>query len=517
MKIVYPAHKEENNIDNEWSNFLMGGGGGYCEREEGSSQPMRHINKYNKNGTYKNTNKSNNTNLNDACKKKIIETITTTPQYSSQNENDTKYDCQCDSLVATPVDTNEMETKKQIPCPSYASYNAYHADTSCKKKYNKYTKSQHNYDNDDNVNDDDNANDDDNVNDDDNDDDTVAKAPAVPTCSPIYISTKTKISFLNTPIDIKKVFWDIPIMPYASQRSGIIKKQIKFSCTTKEELEEIEAHTQKEIDKSDGFIETQIIEHIDNPDGRIKFKDHRKINIGLSKKDILNCRSKKKRAFFNCFVLIIRVEDENSPPQARIFKEMHIKVFNTGKLEIPGIQHDDSLQNVIDILIRTLKTILGEHIDCKKNNYETVLINSNFNCGFYIDRDKLYNILKYEYRINSNYDSCSYPGIQCKFFYYVGRNNNTDDHQRHIQNGQQPTTDLTDYIEISFMIFRTGSVLIVGKCEDYVLHDIYDFIKELFRVEFLNIYSHIIQPDHDNVKKHVPKLRTRTIVNVNSS
>jgi hypothetical protein len=324
-------------------------------------------------------------------------------------------------------------------------------------------------------------------------------------------------------------------MPYASQCSGIIKKQIKFSCTTKEELEEINAHTQKEIDKNDGFIETQIIEHIDNPDGRIKFKDHRKINIGLSKKDILNCRSKKKRAFFNCFVLIIRVEDENSPPHERIFKEMHIKVFNTGKLEIPGIQHDDSLQNVIDILLRTLKTIVGDHIDCKKNNCETVLINSNFNCGFYIDRDKLYNILKYEYRINSNYDSCSYPGIQCKFFYYVGRNqdaataaaaaadhhnhnhtknqNGQKNKQRHIQNGQQPTTDLTDYIEISFMIFRTGSVLIVGKCEDYVLHDIYDFIKELFRVEFLNIYSHIIQPDDDNVKKHVPKLRTRTIIN----
>jgi hypothetical protein len=345
----------------------------------------------------------------------------------------------------------------------------------------------------------------------------------VPTCSPIYISTKTKISFLNTPIDIKKVFWDIPIMPYASQCSGIIKKQIKFSCTTREELEEIEAQTKKEFDKNESFIETQIIEHIDNPDGRIKFKDHRKINIGLSKKDILNCRCKKKRAFFNCFVLIIRIEDENSPPDARIFKEMHIKVFNTGKLEIPGIQHNDSLQNVIDILIRILKTIVGEHIECQKDNCETVLINSNFNCGFYIDRDKLYNILKYKYRINSNYDSCSYPGIQCKFFYYTGKgggcntlnedSNNIDSKPDIVQNGQQPTTNLSDYIEISFMIFRTGSVLIVGKCEDYVLHDIYDFIKEMFRVEFLNIYSHIIQPEDEAVKKHVPKLRTRVIVN----
>ena len=333
----------------------------------------------------------------------------------------------------------------------------------------------------------------------------------VPKCSPIYISTKTKISFLNMPIDIKKVFWEIPIMPYASQSPGIIKKQIKFSCTTKEELDEIELLTHKEMDQRTSFVETQIIEHIDNPEGRIKFKDNRKINIGLSKKDILNCRCKKKRAFFNCFVLIVRVEDENSPVESRTFKEMHIKVFNTGKLEIPGIQHDDSLQNVVNILIRVLKGIVGEHIDYQKNKCDTVLINSNFNCGFYIDRDKLYNALKYEYRINSNYDSCSYPGIQCKFFYHIDDRTNPSASAL-IQNGQQPTTDLHEYIEISFMIFRTGSVLIVGKCEDYVLHDIYRFIKEMLRVEFKNICSHVINTE-DVVKKHVPKLRTRVIVN----
>ena len=345
----------------------------------------------------------------------------------------------------------------------------------------------------------------------------------VPKCSPIYISTKTKISFLNMPIDIKKVFWDIPIMSYASQSPGIIKKQIKFSCTTKEELDEIELLTQKEINKRTSFVETQIIEHIDNPDGRIKFKDSRKINIGLSKKDILNCRCKKKRAFFNCFVLIVRVEDENSPADSRTFKEMHIKVFNTGKLEIPGIQHDDSLQNVVNILIRILKSIVDENIYYQKNKCDTVLINSNFNCGFFIDRDKLYNILKYKYRINSNYDSCSYPGIQCKFFYrihnrYVNKYCDGYEHVIHpgasalIQNGQQPTTDLNEYIEISFMIFRTGSVLIVGKCEDYVLHDIYDFIKEMLRIEFPHICSHVINTE-DVMKKHVPKLRTRVIVN----
>jgi hypothetical protein len=72
--------------------------------------------------------------------------------------------------------------------------------------------------------------------------------------------------------------------------------------------------------------------------------------------------------------------------------------------------------------------------------------------------------------------------------------------------------DSKQYIEISFMVFRTGSVLIVGKCEDYVLHDIYAFIKELLRVEYSNVGSHIINHE-DTIKKHVPKLRTRVIVN----
>jgi hypothetical protein len=496
MKTVRIACKNETNIDNDWTNFLMG----CCDRDEDSEMTMRRDDKYNRNGTYN----RNNSAVNNPCKKKITSATTSSPYTTNQCDQSNS-----DDINDCNDSTRANETENMQSC---------HDKTTCK-----YSECESIYRNDNGDKSDSGDGDyGDNSNSTRSDDAVIAAPPVhqVPTCSPIYISTKTKISFLNTPIDIKNVFWDIPVMPYASQCPGIIKKQIKFSCSTKEELEEIEAHTQKELDKNDGFIETQIIEHIDNPDGRIKFKHHRKINIGLSKKDILNCRSKKKRAFFNCFVLIIRVEDENSPPGARIFKEMHIKVFNTGKLEIPGIQHDDSLQNVIDILIRTLKIVVGEHIDCKKDNCETVLINSNFNCGFYIDRDKLYNILKYKYRINSNYDSCSYPGIQCKFFYYIGRNHDYDGdyktnqiNKSHIQNGQQPAANLSDYIEISFMIFRTGSVLIVGKCEDYVLHDIYNFIKELFRVEFLNIYSHIIQPEDDVVKKHVPKLRTRTIVN----
>ena len=314
-----------------------------------------------------------------------------------------------------------------------------------------------------------------------------------PVCSNIYISTKTKISYLNTPIDIKKVFWSIPISPYSTPNECIIKKQIKVSTTDPKELEEI-----KELLKNEKYYQEQEIEHIDNPEGRIKFKVQLKVNVGLCKKDILNYRCKLKRAFFNCFVLIMRIKDHTGDA----FKEMHIKVFNTGKLEIPGIQTDESLTHVLELLISILKPIVGSHINFIPDKCETVLINSNFNCGYFINRDKLYNILKYKYRINSNYDACSYPGIQSKFYYIPGND---------IQTGQQtPMGENPKAYEISFMIFRTGSVLIVGRCDEPVLYCIYDFLKKLLETEYPEIGNqlNIIQP-----KKHNVKLR-RKIINV---
>jgi hypothetical protein len=323
-----------------------------------------------------------------------------------------------------------------------------------------------------------------------------------PICSNIYISTKTKISYLNAPVDIKKVFWSIPISPYSTPQECIIKKQIKVSTTDPNELKEI-----KELLKNEKYYHEQEIEHIDNPEGRIKFKVQMKINIGLCKKDILNYRCKLKRAFFNCFVLIMRIKE----PASDIFKEMHVKVFNTGKLEIPGIQSDESLTHVLNLLIDILKPIVGDDIGYIPDKCETVLINSNFNCGYFINRDKLFNILKYKYRIHSNYDSCSYPGIQCKFYYIpeLGEENQTGQKPNPSMSSSCPYPYSIETInEISFMIFRTGSVLIVGRCGENVLYCIYNFLKKLLEAEYPEIGNqlNILEP-----KKHNTKLRKKTI------
>lgn len=310
----------------------------------------------------------------------------------------------------------------------------------------------------------------------------------IPKSTELYISTKTKISYLNREIPLQEVFWKIPILEYFKPEIGFVKKQIKFNFINKEDVDFME-----EKIKNEKNVEQNIITQIVNPEGRIKFKDIRKISIGLCKKDIISYRTKKKSAFYNCFVVIMRILYN------KIFREIHIKVFNTGKLEIPGIQNDELLKVVLEKLVSMLKPILNDYdLNYIENKTETVLINSNFNCGYYINREKLFDILKYKYKINSSYDPCSYPGIQCEFYYNKEIENNTG--QQTIINLNNEELNTSNILKISFMIFRTGSVLIVGKCEEKILYDIYNFIKNILLEEYVNIMTCNIE-DNNEVKK----------------
>ena len=135
-----------------------------------------------------------------------------------------------------------------------------------------------------------------------------------------------------------------------------------------------------------------------------------------------------------------------------------------------------------------------------------MLINSDFKCGYYVNRDNLYNVLKYKYKINCNYDPCTYPGIQCVFYY---------DPRLEKQNGMMPPDYVcnkklkktkqdeqnANFTLVSFMVFRTGSVLIVGKCSEEVLYSIYGFLKELFESEYSNIIGNC--DDENDIYKEI--------------
>ncbi len=339
----------------------------------------------------------------------------------------------------------------------------------------------------------------------------VASTEIAPTPSSLCISTKTKISFLNTDnIDISSLFWNVPILPYYLPGEGIIKKQIKLSSHNPTETEDID-YELSQVRSRNEYCEETIIDNINivdevTPGASNKYKMSRKVSIGLCKKSIANQTNKQKRAFFNCIVLILRIHMER---EVVPYKEIHVKIFNTGKMEIPGIQNDDMYHGVIDLIIRTLRECgvmgnKGETLTCFNEKSETVLINSNFNCGFYINRDEMYSLLKYKYRMHCNFDSCSYPGIQSKFYY------DTTLGDSQTQTGVLPKHK--NYLEISFMIFRTGSVLIVGKCESNILFEIYEIIKRILVEEYKKVCNSDIQSCDKFVKKEkVVKYKTSYI------
>jgi hypothetical protein len=339
----------------------------------------------------------------------------------------------------------------------------------------------------------------------------IMDSSETPKAGEIYISTKSKIAYLDREIDLKDVFWKIPVVRYASPQNGVIKKQMKFNSTMQEEVDYIQQCVKKEL-----YVDQHIITSINNPTGRIKFKDIRKISIGISKKDIMSYRCKRKSAFYNCFVMILRIRIQNA------FKEFHIKVFNTGQLEIPGIQTEEIFEEVLKNIKLTLQPYVSEELNYNQKS-ETVLINSNFNCGFFINREVLYDILKYKYNIQCIYDPCSYPGIQCKFYYNPNVEIQTGSQISDGPGEKEKVKEKSSNKEkkkckngvkaVSFMIFRTGSILIVGMCEEYVLYCIYEFLKKLLINEYTTIRQLGVQ-DSDIVssKDKKKKVRRKNII-----
>ena len=220
-------------------------------------------------------------------------------------------------------------------------------------------------------------------------------------------------------------------------------------------------------------------------------------------KTLLLFARKKKGAFYNCFVLILRIWTGIT------FKEIHVKVFNTGKLEIPGIRDENTLLKALDLIIKILQPYKEKLLCYKPESIQTVLINSNFSCNYYINREKLCSILKYKYYINVIFDSCSYPGIQCKFYY----NKNNIKHEgicrcKNKCNKKGSGQGEGQCKEISFMIFRTGSVLIVGNCTEKILNIIYIFLKGIFKEEYEEI---AIEGDTNKAPKKKKRVRKKKI------
>lgn len=340
-----------------------------------------------------------------------------------------------------------------------------------------------------------------------------------PLCGDLIISTKTKKLYLNrTQINVIDIFWKLPIVPYWTNSTGIIKKQTKVTCQTPEEVIDYMEKRDQEY-----YYKEKIIKQIDNPNSKkTKFKDERKITVGMGSKELLNCRMKdKKSAFYNCFALVFRILDERT----RDFREIHVKIFNTGKLEIPGVVDEYLLECAKETVLNSLSPYFEEestplmYEDCPD---EHVLINSNFNAGFYIDRVALSRILRGpKYRLDTSYDSF-YPGVKTLFYFNHKYGFDKDKQKGHIEEEDcqlklQDLIQSNKYTKVTFIVFRTGGCLVLGGCSEEMIRYVYSFVRDILREEYHNIYTDIDEGSAANAllaneKKNKEKIRKRKII-----
>jgi hypothetical protein len=345
------------------------------------------------------------------------------------------------------------------------------------------------------------------INDENDDDDEEPTRKS----SELYISTKTKKPFLNTTekIDIYSLFWKIPIIEYWIPQEGVIKKQMKVVCNTEEETEILENHKKTAYYVKDRKITKQT----ENTNRKRKYKDERKISVGLCSKDVLNCRSKEGGgAMYNCIAITLRFRNASMR-----FIEVHIKIFNTGKLEIPGVIDMDLYERIKIFLLGILAPHFLPHVlEYLPPTSDNVIINSNFYVGFNVDRDILHNILRSDkYKMDTIYDACTYPAVKSRFYFYNDYGFDKEKQRgivREEDNGMKTAEILKSdkYTKVSFMVFRTGSCLIVGNCTEEILYFVYEFVKDMLHVEKQHIYVDG-EEITESTKTQATKLRKRKI------
>jgi hypothetical protein len=330
----------------------------------------------------------------------------------------------------------------------------------------------------------------------------------------LTISTQSINAKLNNVgnIDINAMYWALEVMPYNRRAEGVIKKQIKVQCNTPEELIAFKARLEQfpshELTK---------VEHIDDPGGAARFQYVAKLSIGLANKEVQAHRAQQRDAFFNSFTMVLRVRYQGE------FKEITAKVFNKGIMSLPGMLDMELRENTLSLVDRVLgetstsaSPSLAQPLAHRPETISDVMVNSNFWCGYGLDRDKVVELMRGKYGLEASYDPSEYPGVICR--YYHSQTGET--------HGRCPCNPVCSTLQIgnkkaagrrpgecqkmTFMLFRTGSVLIVGRHNNEILHKVFRFVLKILQDDrkLLESEGAVDRPNKRDVRK---KPRRRTV------
>ena len=182
-------------------------------------------------------------------------------------------------------------------------------------------------------------------------------------------------------------------------------------------------------------------------------------NKGASSKNKRKSRNpdKQRKSFFNQVTLHVFCE-----------KNVNVKLFNNGKIQMTGLKYEEHGEKVLDLLIPYLQSIdsdIDEHkiLQTRCITYtpmDTVLINSDFFLGYPIKRDILHQQI-IELGYYSSYEPCNYPGVNIKYYYNQSTDNGICQCES-MCNGKGCGCGDGNCKKITIAVFQSGKALITG-------------------------------------------------------
>jgi TATA-box binding protein (TBP) (component of TFIID and TFIIIB) len=218
---------------------------------------------------------------------------------------------------------------------------------------------------------------------------------------------------------------------------------------------------------------------------------------GFSKKSQKKKRKiKDKKVFYNQITVHVFLD-----------KVINVKIFNNGRIQMTGLKFKDQGLKVIDCLI---KEITKYNIDncifndeLKLNNYNIVLINSDFDIKYKVNRELLHRDI-IGLGMYSSYEPTIYPGVNIKYY----DNNIYDDgicKCCNKCNGKGKGMGDGDCKKITIAVFNSGKIIITGGNSFEQVVTSYNFINNLLKDK--EKYENTIEKSTINENKYMIKLK----------
>ena len=186
---------------------------------------------------------------------------------------------------------------------------------------------------------------------------------------------------------------------------------------------------------------------------------------GFSQKSLIKKRKKKKKKIFYNQATLHVIHDG---------KIMNVKLFNNGRIQVTGLKVEGQGANLVKKLLVYFKDFDIINYYTKLIEDKVVLINSDFDIGYEIDRDNLHEEI-INNNIYSSYEPCIYPGVNIKYF--ININNNCGICECNgLCNGKGDGNGDGKCKKVTIAVFKSGKVIITGGQNKDQINEAYRFI-----------------------------------------